>query len=55
MLYSDEDELDDDELRAFASFPGMSPMQGGKGRGQQVVVSGRKEGGCRDQSCHWTS
>ena len=33
-FFSDEDKWDDDELRTFASFPGMSPMQGGKGRGE---------------------
>ena len=38
VLYSDEDELDEEELRAFASFPGMSPVQGGKGRGEKMVL-----------------
>ncbi|KAK7101893.1 hypothetical protein V1264_020204 [Littorina saxatilis] len=37
VLYSDEDELDEDELRAF---PGMSHVQGGKGKGVDISLVG---------------
>lgn len=34
VLYSDEDDMDDDEIRAIACIPGMGPVQAGKGKGQ---------------------
>jgi hypothetical protein len=38
VLYSDEDDLDEDELRALTSFPGMGPMHGGKaGKGKLLI------------------
>ena len=52
VLYSDEDELDEEELRAFASFPGMSPVQGGKGRGEKMVLGKGGGGGRGDVRLH---
>lgn len=39
VLYSDEDELDDDEIHAIACFPGLVPMQAGKGKGLKMLSS----------------
>ncbi|KAL8621790.1 hypothetical protein ACOMHN_016277 [Nucella lapillus] len=41
VLYSDEDELDEEEMRALTgSFPGIAPMQVGRGKGTDISVVG---------------
>ncbi|KAK7474153.1 hypothetical protein BaRGS_00034613, partial [Batillaria attramentaria] len=39
VLYSDEDDLDDEELRDIASFSGMDPVPGDKGKGMEGALS----------------
>ena len=38
LLYSDEEEPDEEELRAMAAFPGMAPAHGSKVKGEIQIL-----------------
>ena len=38
LLYSDEEEPDEEELRAMAAFPGMAPAHGSKVKGEIHIL-----------------
>ncbi|XP_076447278.1 TBC1 domain family member 30-like isoform X2 [Babylonia areolata] len=50
VLYSDEDEVDEEEMRALTSFPGMAPVQGGRGKGTDISLVGPGAYGAETES-----